>query len=55
MAERVEINGVTLRVARAGCLPGAATAVIDGGHLLSVQVPEALASMMRRFYDGLRP
>lgn len=36
-------------------LPGAATAVLDGGHLLSVQAPEALASAMRRFYDGLRP
>jgi hypothetical protein len=36
-------------------LPGAATAVLDGGHLLSVQAPEALASVMRRFYDGLRP
>ena len=55
MAERVEINGVTLCIARAGRLPGAATAVIDGGHLLSVRAPEALASMMRLFYDGLRP
>lgn len=36
-------------------LPGAATAILDGGHLLSVQAPEALASAMRRFYDGLRP
>jgi 3-oxoadipate enol-lactonase len=39
--------------ALAARIPGASIAILDGGHLLPVQAPQALASLMQEFYEGL--